>query len=249
LNSFFKYHQQLLLVCLVCIWSCDENLEFPPEPAIAYEGVSWIPGKNGADSLLLTFSFKDGDGNLGLDPGELNVPFHPFDLVIDANDDLVTFSGEVQPPFYTLSPEGIKVPFADEDIRGVFDDKNYLLVDSAATEREAAVDTLLIRRNVFHHNIYLKCLKKSNGVYEPFDAFCAQGVEQIVGRFPQNDPILKQPPPIGKVRFPFSTPNLLKTIKADTLRFQFYIFDRELNQSNLASSPDLTVVDLIANQD
>ncbi|MEM9325130.1 MAG: hypothetical protein AAGA85_05725 [Bacteroidota bacterium] len=234
-----------MLLIIVALWGCDENMEFPPEPAISFESILWQPGTNGSDSLVLTFYFEDGDADLGLYQDEVDAPYHPFDLVVDANNELVTISSEVDPPFYSLTPEGTRVPFSIRDVRMKYDERNYLLVDSANAANTNAFDTLLIRRNVFHNNIYLKCFKKEDGAYQVCDDFYPEGERQIVGRFPRVDPIFNQQPPLGKVSFQFAARDFLRVVRADTFRFQFHIFDRELNQSNLATSPDLTIVDMI----
>jgi hypothetical protein len=56
-----------LFVCgllLTFIASCVSEPEYPDEPAITYRSISKSTVQEG-DSLLLTFSFTDGDGNLG----------------------------------------------------------------------------------------------------------------------------------------------------------------------------------------
>jgi hypothetical protein len=56
-----------LFVCgllLTFIASCVSEPEYPDEPVITYRSISKSTVQEG-DSLLLTFSFTDGDGNLG----------------------------------------------------------------------------------------------------------------------------------------------------------------------------------------
>ncbi len=235
----------LLAIVLVSV-ACDENLDLPPEPAVAFESLVWQQGEGGADSLLLTFAFADGDGNLGLSDEEIDAPYHPFDLIVDDRDELVTISSDVRPPLYTLNPEGARILYAEEDVRSPFNVIDYLLVDSTNAEMtNAASDTLFIHRNIFHHNLHLRCFRKVEGRYTPFTEI--GDVEGLVtGRFSQVETELKEPPPVGKIQFTFPAHNFLRLIRADTLKLQFYIFDRELNQSNLATSPDLTAVDVVS---
>ncbi len=238
----------LLLFLVVCFIAggCDENLDLPPEPAVAFESLVWQQGEGGADSLVLTFAFADGDGNLGLADDEIDAPYHPFDLIVDDRDELVTISSDVSPPLYTLNPEGSRLLYAEEDVRSPFNAIDYLLVDSTGAEMaNAASDTLFIHRNIFHHNLYLRCFRKIDGRYVPF-AEIGDMEGLVTGRFSQVETELKEPPPVGKIQFTFAAHNFLRVIRADTLKLQFYIFDRDLNQSNLATSPDLTAVNVVS---
>jgi hypothetical protein len=51
--------------------SCFDPPEFPITPEIAYENIRFVDMPDPAtDSLVLEISFRDGDGDLGLDPNE-----------------------------------------------------------------------------------------------------------------------------------------------------------------------------------
>jgi hypothetical protein len=54
----------LILLPLVFLASCLEDLEFPPEPEITFVKVSKTQ-LNQFDSFTMTVGFKDGDGDLG----------------------------------------------------------------------------------------------------------------------------------------------------------------------------------------
>ena len=56
------------LLAIVLVPSCVQPPDYPKEPVIQYIGLSKTLMKQGtgyADSLLVTFSFTDGDGDLG----------------------------------------------------------------------------------------------------------------------------------------------------------------------------------------
>lgn len=61
--------------------ACFDAPQFPSSPQIEYAGLEFIDSPNPGefDSLILTLTFKDGDGDLGLsrqDPRHLSDPFH-----------------------------------------------------------------------------------------------------------------------------------------------------------------------------
>jgi hypothetical protein len=57
------------------VGGCFTPPEFPVQPQIEYESIVFREYGSGfdaeADSLILSITFKDGDGDLGLDPSEL----------------------------------------------------------------------------------------------------------------------------------------------------------------------------------
>lgn len=62
----------LALVALLGFTGCLKTEEFPVEPRIKYESYESRP-----DSAVLTISFTDGDGDIGLAPGDTLEPFNP----------------------------------------------------------------------------------------------------------------------------------------------------------------------------
>lgn len=61
-----------ILLMIVLISSCFKREEYPNEPVISDPIFSFS-----GDSAQLTFSFTDGDGDIGLDPADTNAPFNP----------------------------------------------------------------------------------------------------------------------------------------------------------------------------
>src|SRR6478735_5612912 len=64
----------LVLPCFLAISlsSCFDPPEFKNTPDITYEKIQFkeVPGAGTNDSLILYLNFKDGDGDLGLDPDD-----------------------------------------------------------------------------------------------------------------------------------------------------------------------------------
>lgn len=59
-----KYTLFLALLLLTSLWACVSEPEYPNEPFIEYLKISKKTVQQG-DSVLLTFTFTDGDGDLG----------------------------------------------------------------------------------------------------------------------------------------------------------------------------------------
>ena len=77
-----------LLALTVC--SCQKPVEYPIEPKIAYEGFTYLMNADSTFSGegIVTFSYTDGDGDLGLDDSDTLPPFgfhdaHYYNMVID----------------------------------------------------------------------------------------------------------------------------------------------------------------------
>ena len=80
----------LILLAMTVLASCQEKVEYPVEPSITYEGITYLMG---ADSTLtgevvLSIGYTDGDGDLGLDDADTVYPFGPndphyYNLIVD----------------------------------------------------------------------------------------------------------------------------------------------------------------------
>lgn len=70
-----------LLFWVVAVVSCQKPVEYPIEPRIAYEGFTYIFNEDGSFSGegIISFSYTDGDGDLGLNDGDTLPPFGPND--------------------------------------------------------------------------------------------------------------------------------------------------------------------------
>ncbi len=70
----------LFAIILTGVTACFNPPEFPVEPQIEFESIQYKEYGTGLDteydSLILTVSFKDGDGDLGLDASEDQPPYN-----------------------------------------------------------------------------------------------------------------------------------------------------------------------------
>lgn len=72
---------KILVICLLLVLSisCRKLEEYPVEPIIAFRNFELLVNTQSGISErgVLSFSYTDGDGDLGLDQGDTLFPFHP----------------------------------------------------------------------------------------------------------------------------------------------------------------------------
>ena len=74
----------------IAVVGCQKEVEYPIEPQIAYTGFSYLFNADSTFSGegIISFSYTDGDGDLGLDDGDTLYPFgfhdpHYYNMVVD----------------------------------------------------------------------------------------------------------------------------------------------------------------------
>jgi len=79
-----------VLLWALAVCSCQKKVEYPIEPRIAYEGFTYLmnPDSTFSGEGIVSFSYTDGDGDLGLDDSDTLPPFgfhdaHYYNLVVD----------------------------------------------------------------------------------------------------------------------------------------------------------------------
>ena len=79
-----------MIVLLLAVCSCQKPVEYPIEPKIAYEGFTYLmnPDSTFSGEGIISFSYTDGDGDLGLDDSDTLPPFgfrdaHYYNMVND----------------------------------------------------------------------------------------------------------------------------------------------------------------------
>jgi len=87
----------------IVLGSCFNPPEFPLRPEIEFESLAFkkVGGFADPDSLILTISFNDGDGDLGLDPENpqySSFPFHPINYYLAKDGDTTKISTEKRDP-------------------------------------------------------------------------------------------------------------------------------------------------------
>ena len=79
-----------MLILTLAVCSCQKPVEYPIEPKIAYEGFTYLmnPDSTFSGEGVISFSYTDGDGDLGLDDSDTLSPFgfndaHYYNMMID----------------------------------------------------------------------------------------------------------------------------------------------------------------------
>ena len=79
-----------LLLLALAIGSCQKPVEYPIDPKIAYEGFTYLMNADSTFSGegIISFSYTDGDGDLGLDDADTLPPFgfhdaHYYNMMVD----------------------------------------------------------------------------------------------------------------------------------------------------------------------
>lgn len=233
----------LILFTIPVILSCYREPVLSDVPYIEFRNLEFIRGSN-FDSLVLSFYFEDGDGNLGLFPEQTFPPHHPFDFVLDADDSLVTLSSNSTPPFRLVTPGSGEERFlSDTDNRTPYNCSNYAIFNT-----QSISDTFFIRKNEFHYNLHLNFLRKINGEFVEVDLETVFGVTSCGitydGRIPvfDQDNVENERPVRGTITYPITSSGFPFIFGNDPFKIEFYIYDYDLNRSNVGSTPELTLL-------
>jgi len=233
--SVFLRSSIVIFLLAIGISACFAPPEFPNEPQISFNDISFKKGATqfDPDSLILTINFQDGDGDLGLrsQGADTGTPYHDLWFFQNYNDHtrLVTLADRNTPEYDTLPPYEFPYLCTNYSISGT--------------------DTFYVQPNEFHYNIHVKYFVKKNGVYNEFDwltAFDPICGETFNGRFPLLNDIDRSRPLEGKLKYKMKSAGFELLFRLDTLKLDVYIIDRALNVSNTISTPDFVLQDILA---
>jgi hypothetical protein len=83
----------LFTISAVVVSACHNEPEFSTIPHIQYEGISFGQSPEGDDALVVSLSFKDGDGDVGLDGRvDFDKPYHAINFFANDNGSLFPLS-------------------------------------------------------------------------------------------------------------------------------------------------------------
>ena len=79
-----------MFILTLAVCSCQKPVEYPIEPKIAYKGFTYLMNADSTYSGegVISFSYTDGDGDLGLDESDTLPPFgfndaHYYNMLVD----------------------------------------------------------------------------------------------------------------------------------------------------------------------
>lgn len=218
--------------------SCFDPPDYPITPEISYENLVFkdIADASEPDSLILFINFKDGDGDLGLDPSELGCYI--------VGSDTVCYNNKV---YYVSTKDGHKLNYADKRTRPELELPDYVKpFDCINWEIETdsnglPTDTVYFELNPDHYNIYVDFLVKQNdGSFQEFD-WLTEYCTTYDGRFPilaKNKDLSLKTPLEGTLRYAMLSTGFKILFSIKTLKLRVQIQDRLLHKSNIIETPE-----------
>ncbi|NMM50527.1 hypothetical protein [Marinigracilibium pacificum] len=212
-----KYNAILAIIFILCTAAfCDGPPSLSSTPAISYNNITYYD-TGFTKNLSLVLNFEDGNGDLGLSPEDIGVPYHPYAFILD-NGELIRFGDR----------EG---------------DPDFNCIDYELIVNGTDVDTFLVQRNKYHNNIFIDFFVKRQGVWEEYDLrkidpfLCADTYD---GRFPvlnleENERAIK-----GELRYNMYSAAIFSVFRNDTVKLQVQVVDKALNESNIIETPPFT---------
>ncbi len=220
---------------LAGLFSCFDPPVFPVEPQIEFQQVYFSDVPVEDDTIVLTFKFKDGDGDVGLDNQEIDYPYNEMFYYQDGSGNLITYSYYGQPGFESLPP------FEDP-----YNCINWIinpLIGSTVVE-----DTVYYERNPNYYNIFVQFFVKQNdGTFLEFNWLTAFRYPNCGFAYHGRLPILsknleKQIPLEGTIRYDLTSKGFKALFGAKTLKLRFWIQDRALNLSNISETNEFNLL-------
>lgn len=225
--------------------SCFTPPEYPVVPQIEFSSVQFkdVPRAGDADSLILTLRFKDGDGDLGLnDSDTTNIKYANKLYYRLANGTFANFA---------LRRRLLADNIASNDTLPAFVTPFNCTSWEVLTFRQNNVtvrDTLFIKLNPNHYNIFVEFLVKNNDgsftAFDPKEIFIYPNcvVNLFNGRFPVLSKNLSQESPLeGTIRYSMRSSAFLAFFSIKTLKLRVTVQDRALNKSNEIITPEFTL--------
>jgi len=192
---------------------------FPSVPEIEFSSLEYV-GTSAQDSLLLTLSFKDAEGDLGLSATDINAPFNPLNFKRDAAGNLITYDRRP-----SNAPRYNPIDWVIDPI------VNNIVIK----------DTVWVEKNDNQYNIFVRFYIKKNGQFREFKWQDPPFYTTFNGRFPRILTTEVGQAVEGKITYRMLSSGWESIFRNDTLRIDVQIQDRALHRSNEVASPELTL--------
>ncbi|MBT0811341.1 hypothetical protein KIH41_08620 [Litoribacter ruber] len=216
-----KNYLGILFLATAAIGCVSPPENFPSAPEISFSRVEFVPIQGAPDSLIVSVDFKDAEGDLGLGPRDFNPPFQPFDYVLTETGSRISYSNRPpDAPSYNPRDWRILDPMLDN-----------------VTVR----DTLWIKPNPDHNNIFVRFFIKRGGDYQEFVWEGPPYYTTFNGRFPRILTDDRERAIEGNISYGMLSSGWQAIFRNDTIRLDVQIQDRQLNRSNTVSTPDFTL--------
>lgn len=272
IGSFMRMKLNFLwgIASLFMVSSCLESPEFPDNPTIEYDDLSYVEvgGFLESDSLILKLRFEDGDGDLGLRSNaaeDRNAPYNevsffsyneatqrviPFTLDTLTGSDLglieniITFSDRRNIPALDTLPD-----FVFPDRCDYYREQEIF---RSGEEEPLVDDTLYVQKNPRFNNIYVGFFIESNpgsGNFEEFfwEYFQDECNINYDGRFPLINDIGKDKSSEGILTYRMTSIGWRNVLQNNRFKLKVFIFDRAGRKSNEIETPPLTLTEIQIN--
>jgi hypothetical protein len=220
----------LFVILTIAVSGCI----FPPElddaPRISFVDMYFtkVPGPDNdpslaIDALMLVFDFEDGDGDIGLDNSFKDLKFQEYWFITDE--------------------EGNKIEYGSDPNLPPLNKRDYVaetkLIDGKLVPTGKH---FLVERNENHFNMFIFMYTKKNGKYEYFDPWV-----RLQNTFHARIPVIRRDVKStqGTIKYAFQSNAWPYIVPNDTVKIEFYIKDRALNQSNTITTPDFLIRQLM----
>ncbi|MBK5277245.1 MAG: hypothetical protein JJE09_00115 [Bacteroidia bacterium] len=220
----------------VIAFSCLEAPQYSAIPDIEFEQIVFkdVKDASSADSLIVSIKFRDGDGNVGLDPSEKQPPYNDKYYFQFADKSYITYKTKRTVPGYDTLPDFVKP---------------YNCINwEVFTQNQKVIDTLYFQLNPNQYNIFITFqVKDALGNFQDFDwaSFYTYPLCEVIGfngRFPILSKDLSQPGPLeGTIKYAMNSVGFNIIFSIRTLRLKIKIIDRDLNSSNEILTPEFTL--------
>lgn len=258
--------RRLIIIGIVGILvSCGKDDEpvypFEQSPYVEFDQLVFHDSDT-QDTLELSFIVWDEEGDIGLtnESEDLSHPYHLYDAIIDEDDVPVTITGIFNTPFYKvptfpliIDGETAYVYFPDQrTLFSEIDNRPPYSCDSyEILEAELSSDTFYLERNKFFYNLHVDFVNNSGESLDFNEIFNTQQCD--LGNF--NARLI----PLGestsgrvftverlnkfswRVRYWMLSTGWKLVFLDNQFEVQFEVNDRELNESNAASSGLVTI--------
>ncbi|WP_209331588.1 hypothetical protein [Lunatimonas salinarum] len=209
-----------ILLVLAGAYACITPPEgFPSIPEISFNTLEYVE-TNEADSLIVTINFKDQEGDLGLNPRDIDPPFNELIYPRDQNGQLITYRNR---PAEAPS----------------FNNRDWII--SPLINNVRVNDTIWVQENPDYYNIFIKFFIKRSGQYTEFDWSAPPYFTTFDGRFPRILTDDRGRSIEGQIRYAMLSLGWNSIFRNDTIRLEVQVQDRQLQRSNAITTPDFTL--------
>lgn len=250
-----KYKVKLLYIGLLVFGfiGCFEPEDYPEVPEILMENVRFVDSNSGSDSLIITFSFKDKSGDIGLNSGDIFTPYQVYNFIIDAEDTVVSISGSgyalplYSAPVFISEQDGDVIYFYDPSIKRFFSETDNRPSYDCDNYEIIGLDTIYIESNEFFNNIHVALERK---VGDEFREFTPEDFRRIfnsqdcsLGDFDGRIPLFDANGKTGTISYSLISQGW-QALREEELRVRIYVYDRALNRSNETVSDSFVIFNL-----